>query len=66
VPPPGPIVDSYGAGDTFAAALTYGLGARLPLGQALALASRQSAEVLTWAGPYGGERDGRRREASET
>jgi ribokinase len=66
VPPPGPIVDSYGAGDTFAAALTYGLGARLSLEQALELASRRSAEVLTWAGPYGRERAGRRREASET
>jgi ribokinase len=65
-PPPGPIVDSYGAGDTFAAALTYGLGARLSLEQALALASRESAQVLTWAGPYGREGDGHRREAPET
>jgi ribokinase len=65
-PPPGPVVDSYGAGDTFAAALTYGLGARLALPEALALASRRSAEVLTWAGPYGREQIGREREAPET
>ena len=52
-PLPGPVVDAYGAGDTFAAALTYALGAGLELDDALALAARGSAEVLTWAGPYG-------------
>jgi ribokinase len=66
VPPPGPIVDSYGAGDTFAAAFTYGLGARLSLEQALTLAARSGAEVLTWAGPYGRGQPGRRRELPET
>ncbi len=54
-PLPGAVVDSYGAGDTFAAALTYGLGAGMELGRALALASERSAQVLTWAGPYGRE-----------
>jgi ribokinase len=55
-PLPGSVVDSYGAGDTFAATFTYGLGAGLSLGQALSLAAERGAEVLTWAGPYGHER----------
>jgi ribokinase len=52
-PLPGAIVDSYGCGDSFAAGLTYALGARLPLSEALALAARCGAECLTGAGPYG-------------
>jgi ribokinase len=52
-PVPGPVVDSYGAGDTFAAALTYGLAAALELDQALALAAGHSAATLAGAGPYG-------------
>lgn len=55
-PLPAPLVDSYGAGDTFAAALTFGLGAGLELDQALALAARESAECMTREGPYGRER----------
>jgi ribokinase len=65
-PLPGPVVDSYGAGDTFAASLTYGLGAGLTLEQALALAAERSAEVLTWAGPYGREHEARPRELPTT
>ncbi len=65
-PLPGPVVDSYGAGDTFAAAFTYALGARLALPEALALAARRGAEVMTWAGPYGPAGDEREREAPET
>lgn len=65
-PPPGPPVDSYGAGDTFAASLTYGLGAGLELGEALALAARRGAECMTFAGPYGGADAGRARGCSET
>ena len=42
-PPPGPAVDSYGCGDSFAAGLTCGLGADLALEQALALAARCGA-----------------------
>jgi ribokinase len=57
-PLPGAVVDSYGAGDTFAASLTYGLGAGLALEDALALAAERSAAVLTWAGPYGREHQG--------
>ena len=52
VPPPGPVVDSYGCGDSFAAGLTYGLGAGLGLEGALALAARCGAVCLTGSGPY--------------
>jgi ribokinase len=51
--PPGPVVDSYGCGDTFAAALAYAIAAGLPLEQALVDAARAGAECLTFAGPYG-------------
>jgi ribokinase len=52
VEPPGPIVDSYGCGDCFAAGLTYGLAAGMPVDEAVRLASRCGATVLTGAGPY--------------
>ena len=52
-PPPGPEVDAYGCGDSFAAGLTYGLGSGLPIGEALALAARCGAQCLTGRGPYG-------------
>jgi ribokinase len=51
--PPGEPVDSYGCGDSFAAGLTYGLGAGLELPEALALAARCGAACLTGHGPYG-------------
>jgi ribokinase len=50
---PGPVVDSYGCGDSFAAGLTYALGAGLPLQEALNLAARCGARCLTGRGPYG-------------
>ncbi len=50
--PPGEPVDSYGCGDTFAAGLTYGLGAGLDVADALALAARCGASCLTGRGPY--------------
>jgi ribokinase len=52
VPPPSPPVDSYGCGDSFAAGLTYGLGAGLQAPAALALAARCGAVCLTGRGPY--------------
>ncbi len=52
VPPPGAPVDSYGCGDSFAAGLTYGLGAGLAVPAALALAARCGAVCLTGRGPY--------------
>jgi ribokinase len=53
VPAPGPVVDSYGCGDSFVAGLTYGLGAGLEVPDALALAARCGAVCLTGRGPYG-------------
>jgi ribokinase len=44
--------DSYGCGDSFAAGLTYGLGAGLAVPEALALAARCGAVCLTGRGPY--------------
>ena len=50
--PPGPILDSYGCGDSFAAGLTYALGVGLAVPDALALAARCGATCLTGRGPY--------------
>ncbi len=51
-PLPGAPVDSYGCGDSFAAGLTFGLGAGLAVSDALALAARCGAFCLTGRGPY--------------
>ncbi|HEX4805633.1 MAG TPA: PfkB family carbohydrate kinase, partial [Conexibacter sp.] len=51
-PLPGPPVDAYGCGDSFAAGLTYGLAAGMELPAALALAARCGAHCLTGRGPY--------------
>jgi ribokinase len=51
----GPIVDAYGAGDSFAAGLTFGLGSGMDLDDALALAARCGAGNLTGRGPYTGQ-----------
>ncbi|HVL95473.1 MAG TPA: PfkB family carbohydrate kinase [Solirubrobacteraceae bacterium] len=50
---PGPVVDAYGCGDSFAAGLTYALGAGEPIERALALAASWGAHTLTLRGPYG-------------
>jgi ribokinase len=52
---PGPVQDAYGCGDSFAAGFTYGLGAELPLGEALRLGARCGAACLTGKGPYSGQ-----------
>jgi ribokinase len=52
VPLPAPVSDSYGAGDSFAACLTYGLARGLEREEALELASRCGAAVMTGRGPY--------------
>jgi ribokinase len=49
-PPPGPIVDTYGAGDVFMAALTLALGRGADRDEALATAARASATQLTRRG----------------
>jgi ribokinase len=52
VPLPGPVSDAYGAGDSFAACLTYALARGLERDDALELASRCGASVMTGRGPY--------------
>jgi ribokinase len=54
-PLPGPAVDSYGAGDCFAAGLTYGLGEGRPPAEALALGARCGAACVTGRGAYAGQ-----------
>jgi ribokinase len=54
-PLPGPPVDAYGCGDSFAAALTYGLAAGMQLPTAIDLAARCGAACLTGRGPYGAQ-----------
>jgi ribokinase len=54
-PLPGEPVDAYGCGDSFAAALTYGLAAGLDLPDTLELAARCGAACLTGRGPYEGQ-----------
>jgi len=51
----GPVVDAYGAGDSFAAGLTFGLGSGMTLEAALAVAARCGAGVLSARGPYAGQ-----------
>ena len=46
--------DTYGAGDTFAAALTYALGERRAPRDAIAFAAARAAEVVAFEGPYPG------------
>jgi len=52
-PLPGPISDLYGCGDSFAAGLTYGLGAGMTVADALRLGARAGAVCATGRGPYG-------------
>jgi ribokinase len=54
-PLPGPVVDTYGAGDSFAAALTYAVGAGYSIDDALATASRCAAATVTGRAPFGGQ-----------
>lgn len=50
VAPPGPVVDTYGAGDTFVAGVLFGLASGWELPRALAFAAERAAEALTWRG----------------
>jgi ribokinase len=52
-PLPAPPVDAYGAGDCFAAGLTFGLAEGMPPAEALELGARCGAACVTGRGPYG-------------
>jgi ribokinase len=51
-PLPGPVVDAYGCGDSFAAGLTYALAGGAAIDEAVALGARCGAAVMTGRGPY--------------
>jgi ribokinase len=51
--PPGPIEDAYGAGDCFAAGLTFALGRGDDPRDAVAFGALCGATVITGRGPYG-------------
>jgi ribokinase len=52
-PLPGPIADTYGSGDSFAAAFTYGLASGESLESALRLGAEAGAANMARRGPYG-------------
>jgi ribokinase len=54
-PLPSPPADTYGAGDSFAAGLTYGLAEGRTAAEALALGARCGAACVTGRGPYAGQ-----------
>ncbi len=51
-PLPGPVADAYGCGDSFTAALTFALARGDDAAEAVALAARCGAAVMTGRGPY--------------
>ena len=54
-PLPGPAVDAYGAGDSFAAGLTFGLAQGRSAEEAAAVGARCGAACMTGRGPYAGQ-----------
>jgi ribokinase len=54
-PLPGPVVDAYGCGDSFAAGLTFGLAAYGAIERAVELGALCGAYCLTGRGPYGNQ-----------
>ena len=52
---PGPVGDAYGAGDSFAAGLTYGFGAKMRIEDAVQMGARCGAHCMTGHGPYEGQ-----------
>jgi ribokinase len=57
-PLPGPRVDTYGSGDSFAAGLTFALARECELDAAIAFAARCGAICVTGHGPYGRQLQG--------
>lgn len=56
---PGPVQDSYGAGDCFAAALTFALAKGLDISEAVDLAATRGAFALCRSGAHGSATAGR-------
>lgn len=56
VPAPGPVVDSYGCGDTFAGCLAAALGHGDDMARAVQRAAGEAARCATWRGGLGPER----------
>ncbi len=54
--PEGPVVDTYGAGDSFAAGLAFALGRGLGASEAVSFAATCGAAVVTGRGPYQAQR----------
>jgi ribokinase len=57
-PLPGRVEDAYGCGDCFAAGLTWALAAHQSMEDAVQVAARCGAAVLTGRGPYAGQLGG--------
>jgi ribokinase len=55
--PSGPLVDAYGAGDSFAAGLSYALAEGLPIEEALGFAAQRGALAMTRRGANGVRED---------
>ncbi len=53
-PPRGPVIDTYGAGDSFAAGLTFALGKGMSTREAVELAARSGAAAVCRRGAHGG------------
>ena len=58
VAPPGPVVDTYGAGDTFVAGVLFGMASGWAMADSLAFAAARAAEALTWRGSFPRGADG--------
>jgi ribokinase len=56
-PLPGPVVDAYGCGDCFAAGLTFALARGDAIEDAIGVAARCGAAVMTGRGPYSAQLD---------
>jgi len=56
-PLPGPVVDAYGCGDSFAAGLSFALGRGKAVEEAVAFAAKCGAAVMTGRGPYEAQLD---------
>ncbi len=54
-PPTGPKGDAYGAGDSFAGGITYGLGRGLPIEKAISVGAFCGSRAIRGRGPYAGQ-----------